>query len=138
SARTLAEEFDVPRSQRLTTTVGQIHRALQWAFSRAELITFVDERGARLREEIFTAHGSAAVEHPCIFATPGTPSPAAGYQPVTYEQLNAMPSPPDGSDTVIDADIPEGLAEDEGADEDDGRDAEGAARRAQELERQLV
>lgn len=75
------------------------------AFSRGEIIAFVDRRGVRLREEEFTAHGSAAVEHPYIFATLGTPSPADGYEPVTYDELNVMP-PRDGQDTVVYADIP--------------------------------
>jgi hypothetical protein len=69
SARTLAEEFDIPSRQKVTTTIGQLHRALQLAFSRGEIISFADERGVRLKEDQFTAHGSAAVEHPYIFAT---------------------------------------------------------------------
>jgi Cft2 family RNA processing exonuclease len=137
SARTLAEEFDVPPRQKRTTTIGQLHRALQLAFSRGEIITFADTRGLRLREEEFTVHGSAAVEHPYIFATPGTPSPADGYEPVTYEQLNAMPSP-DGEHTV-EADAPDALADaDDHADDDAEQDEPGDAARASELTGRLV
>ena len=103
SARTLADEFDVPRRERLTTTVGQIHKALQRAFADGAVIAFVDDTGRRLREEQYTTSGSAAVEHPYIFATPGTPSPDPDYRPATYEETLAMPSAEPAEDaTVID------------------------------------
>ena len=71
SALTLADEFEHPRKQKPTTTLSGIHKALFRAWGAGKLISFIDADSGVLREESFGAPGSAAVEHPQIFATDG-------------------------------------------------------------------
>src|SRR3954447_21273341 len=78
SALSLAEVFEQSRQQRDTTFLGQIHKALHRAWGAGKLISFIDVDGNVLREAEFGAPGSAAVEHPQLFATPGTESPQRG------------------------------------------------------------
>ena len=105
SALTLSEYFEHPRQQRHTTMLGAIHKALSRAWSTGKLISFVDADGGVLREQDFGAPGSAAVEHPQIFATVGTPSPRQGYLPVTYQESSAFRPTADADDGT--GDVPE-------------------------------
>jgi Cft2 family RNA processing exonuclease len=87
SALTVLPEVDHPHGQRDQRALGQIAKALHRAFGEGRLISYVNGEGGVLREEARGANGSAAVEHPQIYGTPGTPSPDDRYRPVSYEEL---------------------------------------------------
>jgi len=102
SARSLADKFEHPRAQKPTTTLGAIHKALFRAWGAGKVISFIDANGNVLRETVFGAPGSAAVEHPQIFATIGSPAPEDGYSTVSYQQYSAF-SPESAAAAEIDA-----------------------------------
>jgi hypothetical protein len=137
SALTLSEEFEHPRKQKPTTTLDAIHKALRRAWSEGKLIAFTDgDGGGLLREDAFGAPGSAAVEHPLIFGTPGTASPRAGYSAATYAQHSA-----ERHDAIADDGLDLDDVKDEvGADRGDGAAAQidGADGSAEPLTREMV
>jgi Cft2 family RNA processing exonuclease len=100
SALTLADEFEHPLRQKPTTTIGAVHRALHRAWGDGKVIAFIDADRNVLREAAFGAPGSAAVEHPQVFATPGTPPPREGFTAVTYPEYAAFRA---GADDDLDA-----------------------------------
>ena len=115
SALTLADDFEHPRKQKPTTTLGGIHKALFRAWGEGKLVSFIDADGNVLREEEFGAPGSAAVEHPQIFGLPGAQAPQDGYAVVSYVEYSAFrPHAADELDATDDE-------EDEDLD-DDGED----------------
>src|ERR1700679_4221478 len=87
SALSLMAEFDHPRGQSRKTSLGQISKALHRAFGEDRLISYIDDEGRVLREQERGASGSAAIEHPQIYGTPGTPSPDEGFHPCTYQEF---------------------------------------------------
>jgi hypothetical protein len=89
SALTLTAEFTHPNKCKETSKLGGIHKALLKAWADGKLISFIDDAGNVLREEKFGVHGSAAVAHPQIFATSGTPSPSDKHVPATYQEFLA-------------------------------------------------
>lgn len=127
SALTLAEDFEHPRKQKPTTVLGGIHKALFRAWGAEKVVSFIDGDGNVLREEVFGAPGSAAVEHPQIFATLGTAPPQQGYTAVTHAEYSSFRANPE---VEFDAD-----ENDQGLAEDDGDDA---AVEAQPLTREMV
>ncbi len=136
SAASLADVFEHPPShqRRLTTSVSGIAKALRRAFAEEKIIAFRDEGGAPLREEAFCAPGSAAVEHPEIYATSGTSSPREGYLPVTYrESLHASHE----FEEELDGDSPHGEKRAEPPMAPTGESADGIDDDADEPEREL-
>jgi Cft2 family RNA processing exonuclease len=124
SALTLADQFTHPSRGRATSRLGGIHKALRQAWADGKLITFIDAQGNVLREDRFGSHGSAAVEHPQIFATDGTPSPADGYTAATYQQYLDARGGRNG-DGDLAADQGDALASDQpGGEPDERPDAE--------------
>jgi hypothetical protein len=88
SALSLMAAFDHPRGQSRKTSLGQISKALHRAFGEERLISYMDDEGRALREQERGASGSAAIEHPQIYGTPGTPSPGERFQPCTLAELS--------------------------------------------------
>jgi ribonuclease BN (tRNA processing enzyme) len=86
SAKDVYERLDHPARHEYKSSIGKINQLLHQAWSEGRLISFADTDGSVLREEQFVAPGSRAVEHPQIFAAPGTPSPKDGFAPVTYAE----------------------------------------------------
>jgi hypothetical protein len=90
SAKSLYDLLEHRRNHNKQTAVSQIHKALRMEWSEGRLITFVDDTGNALREEEFCVPGSAAIAHPQIFATLGTPSPQPYYKAVSYEEAGHL------------------------------------------------
>lgn len=80
-------EFDHPRGQSRKTSLGQISKALHRAFGEGRLISYIDDEGRVLREQERGTSGSAAIEHPQIYGTPGTRSPDDRFHPCNYQEL---------------------------------------------------
>jgi Cft2 family RNA processing exonuclease len=116
SALSLMAAFDHPRGQSRKTSLGQISKALYRAFGEERLISYMDDEGRALREQERGASGSAAIEHPQIYGTPGTPSPGERFQPCTLAELSDARRARGLVDDAQDSDDAPATAED---DEDD-------------------
>jgi len=85
SALTLSAVLEHSVRRQESSRLGEVNKALHRLWGDGTLISFVDADGNVLREKEFGRPGSAAAEHPQRFGLPGTPSPAAGYMPMTYD-----------------------------------------------------
>lgn len=93
SAKDVYEQLDHPARHDFKSSIGKINQLLHQHWSNGELISFAGRDGTLLREENFVAPGSAAVQHPQIFAANGTRSPKRGFYAITYADHNAGPRP---------------------------------------------
>lgn len=85
SAATLEDRFDHPSHRKRGTNIGGIHKALMKAFAEGKVITFVDGRGAPLREAEIVVPGSKAIGQPQFFGLPDSESPDPEFHRVTHE-----------------------------------------------------
>lgn len=92
SAKAVYDRLNHPARHDFKTSIGTINKLLHQAWSEGRLISYADETGTLLREEQFVAPGSAAVEHPQVFAALDTPSPKTGYIPVSYADHHNRPA----------------------------------------------
>lgn len=87
SALTLYEILEHPKRGSESSHMGDINKTLHRAWAAGDLISFVDSSRTVLREKAFGRPGSAAAEHPQVFALPRTPSLEDDYEPTTYEMF---------------------------------------------------
>ena len=93
SAKDVYAELDHPTTHDFKSSIGAIIKALHQLWCDGALVAFTDQAGALLRDEEFVAPGSAAVEHPQVFAAPGSPSPRRGFSAVSYASHHRVHSP---------------------------------------------
>ena len=93
SAKDVYAELDHPTTHDFKSSIGAINKALHQLWCDGALVAFTDQAGALLRDEEFVAPGSAAVEHPQVFAAPGSPSPRRGFSAVSYASHHRVHSP---------------------------------------------
>jgi hypothetical protein len=75
SAKDVYEALEHPGRHDYKSAIGQINQALVRVWAEGRLVSFADADGKLLREIDFVAPGSAAVEHPQLFALPDAPAP---------------------------------------------------------------
>jgi Cft2 family RNA processing exonuclease len=88
SAKTLLDGGALGKPRSVSGAVGNTNKSLHKLWAEGRLVAFADPAGTLLREEEHVAPGSKAVEHPQVFATPGTPAPP-GFAPVTYAAFHS-------------------------------------------------
>src|SRR3954464_11925263 len=75
SAKDVYEAIEHAGQHDMKSSVGQINKALRGLWSEGKLVSFRDAEGNVMREAEHVAPGSAAVEHPQMFAIPGGRAP---------------------------------------------------------------
>src|SRR5262249_29128570 len=88
SAKDVYGAIEHPDRHDPKASIAKIHQSLVLMWADQRLVSFVDGEGKLLEERAQIASKSAAVEHPQLFALPGTAAPEGG-RPLSKSEYDA-------------------------------------------------